>query len=270
VSVAVVTGPTSGIGRAVSLRLGDHGFHIVAVGRSEERLGRLVRQVTAAGGSAEALLVDLASFESVRDGARRLAGRPIDVLIDNAGVAVARGTTVDGFEIQFGVNHLGHFLLTELLVPDLRDGARVVVVASDMHRRARGIDLDRVTRPTRSWFGVPEYATSKLANVLFTRELARREPRLRCYAVHPGLVDTDLFPAVTRPLIRRSAITPEEGADTVVWCAVEPDPGKVSGGYFARRHEVPPSPVALDDDLAAELWARSVSWCGVGTTEPDR
>jgi retinol dehydrogenase 12 len=268
-SVALVTGSTSGIGRAVSHQLATEGFHVIAAGRSLERLSAVVDEVTGQGGSAEPLLVDLASFGSVRHAVTVLAGKRIDVLVDNAGVAVARGSTADGFEIQFGVNHLGHFLLTRLLGPNLADGARIVVVSSDMHRRASGIDFDRVTRPTRSLFGVPEYATSKLANVLFVRELARVAPQWKTYAVHPGLVDTGLFPAVTRPLIRRTALTPEHGADTVVWCATEPSLEGQTGLYYARRQEVPPSAEALDDDLARELWAKSDAWCGSGAAETD-
>jgi NAD(P)-dependent dehydrogenase (short-subunit alcohol dehydrogenase family) len=268
-TVALVTGPTSGIGRAVSRRLAEEGIHVIAAGRSVARLDDVVGEIGRTGGSAEPLVVDLSSFASIRQAAGKLEGRSIDLLIDNAGVAVARGTTFDGFEIQFGVNHLGHFLLTNLLCPALPQGARVVIVSSDMHRRARGIDFDRVTGPTRSMFGVPEYATSKLANILFARELARVRPQWRTYAVHPGLVDTHLFPALTRPLVRRTAISPDEGADTIVWCATEPSLERHTGRYYARRQEVSPSALAMDDGLARELWARSHAWCGLGETGVD-
>jgi NAD(P)-dependent dehydrogenase (short-subunit alcohol dehydrogenase family) len=160
-------------------------------------------------------------------------------------------------------------LLTLSLPPHLADGARFVVMSSDILKRTHGIDFDRVTRPTHSLFGVPEYATSKLANILFVRELARVEPQWRTYAVHPGLVDTGLFPAVTRPLIRLTALTPEQGADTVVWCATEPSLEGQTGLYYARRQEVPPSAEALSDKLASELWARSDGWCGIGPAETD-
>jgi NAD(P)-dependent dehydrogenase (short-subunit alcohol dehydrogenase family) len=268
-AVALVTGPTSGIGRAVSRRLAMEGLHVIAGGRSRERLDSLVAEIAGAGGSCEPMVMDLSSFASVRQAVETLEGRSIDVLVDNAGVAVARGSTADGFEIQFGVNHLGHFLLTNLLRPNLVSGARVVVVSSDMHRRARGIDFDRVTRPTRSWFGVPEYATSKLANILFARELARACPELRTYAVHPGLVDTHLFPAVTRPLVRTAAVSAEEGADTIVWCALEPSLATATGGYYSRRQEVSPSAEASDDALAVQLWSRSEMWCGIGGLNGD-
>ncbi|MCI0679538.1 MAG: SDR family oxidoreductase [Actinobacteria bacterium] len=263
--VAMVTGSTSGIGRAVARRLALMGFSVVAAGRSEDRLRALVAEIGAAGGTVEPLLVDLASLDSVRRAAVEFVstGRRLDVLVNNAGVAVARGVTREGFQIQFGVNHLGHFLLTNELRSVLGEGSRVVVVSSDMHHRADGIDFERLRRPTRSMFGVSEYATSKLANVLFARELARRQPAWRVHAVHPGLVDTALFPALVRPLVRRAGLTPEQGADTIVWCATEDSLGGLSGRYYARRTEQEPSAVARDDSLGAELWVRSEEWCGV-------
>jgi NAD(P)-dependent dehydrogenase (short-subunit alcohol dehydrogenase family) len=264
-SNAMVTGPSSGIGRAVALALAKKGFHVVAAGRSAEKVGRVVDEIRSSRGTAETLVLDLASFQSTKTAAREFeeSGRSLDVLVNNAGVAVARGTTVDGFQVQFGVNHLGHFLLTHHLRRTFRPGTRVIQVSSDMHHRARGIDFEAVTKPTRSMFGVAEYAASKLANVLFVREMARRQPDWGIYAVHPGLVDTPLFPALTRPLVRMSGVTPEQGADTVVWCAMTED-GLTSGGYYASRTEKAPSAVARDDDLAAELWRRSERWCGVG------
>jgi NAD(P)-dependent dehydrogenase (short-subunit alcohol dehydrogenase family) len=265
----MVTGASSGIGAAVATKLATLGFHVVAAGRSEQRLGVVVSRIMSGGGSAEPLLLDLASQESVRGASEviRSTGRAVDILVNNAGVAVERGVTLDGFQIQFGVNHLGHFLLTDAIGGSLGSGARVITLSSEMHRRASGIDFARVTRPTRSPFGVAEYAVSKLANILFTRELARRRPEWRVSAVHPGLVDTRLFPALVRPLVRRTGLTPDQGADTVIWCATEGEP--VSGGYYASRTQLEPSAPAQDDDLAQELWERSERWCGVGRPQAD-
>jgi len=263
--IAMVTGPSSGIGRAVTHQLADLGFHVIAAGRSSQRVGAVVDEVVAAGGSAESLLLDLASLESAREAARAFeaSGRALDVLVNNAAVGVARGATADGFELQFGVNHLGHFMLTHHLRRTFRPGTRIVQVSSNVHYRATGIDFDRVTRPTRSLTGVEEYATSKLANVLFSRHMGQLQPDWRLFAVHPGLVDTGLFPALTRPFLRRRMLTPDQGADTVVWCATDPGLADSSGGYYANRAERALSRAALDGELAAELWDRSERWCGV-------
>lgn len=234
-----------------------------AAGRSEARIEPVVESIRAAGGSAEFVELDLASMTSVREAAESVAesGRSLDLLVNNAGIGVnRRGVTEDGFEVHFGINHLGHFLLTRELLPRLSPGARVVSLASAVHFRANGIDFERMRRPTRL-VGLAEYAVSKLANVLFIRELARRHPELRAYAVHPGLVRTPLIPAPYRLLSGRRMLTPEQGADTVLWCATAPEVGDESGHYYQNRAMTPPSAPAQDDDLARELWDRSERWC---------
>lgn len=261
--IAVVTGPTSGIGRAAALALAADGLHVVAAGRSQAKLGDLLGEIRAAGGSAETVQLDLASLRSVEAAASAIRARhdSIGVLINNAGVGGGRGVTEDGFELQFGTNHLGHFLLTSRLAPALSPNSRLVQVSSEMHRRSDGIDFERVQQRTRSRTGIAEYSTSKLANLLFVRELARRRPDINTYAVHPGLVDTAIFPWFVKPFLGRT-LSPEEGADTVVWCATDPTLGATSGGYWARRAERTPSSLAQDDALAAELWEHSEEWCG--------
>lgn len=261
--VALVTGPGSGIGRATAVGLGQAGFHIIAAGRYPDRVGAVIGEIEAAGGSAEYLRLDLASFRSIRQAAREVvdSGTAIEVLVNNAGIGVnRRGLTEDGFEVHFGINHLGHFLLTRGLAPALGQGARVVSLSSGMHHRAGGIDLKRMRRPTRG-IGVAEYAISKLANVLFIVELARRRPEVNAYAVHPGLVRTRIIPGPIRALTS-GMLTPEQGADTVLWCATARDVAGESGLYYQQRTRVPPSPVAQDADLAKELWDRSNEWCG--------
>jgi len=261
--IALVTGPGSGIGRATAFALASGGFHVVAAGRSEARVQPVVDAIREDGGSAEFLELDLASLDSVGSAAATVVAsdRPIDVLVNNAGIGVnRRGLTPDGFEVHFGINHLGHFLLTRSLAPVLRPGARVVSVASAVHTRARGIDFNRVRKPT-GLIGYAEYGTSKLANILFIRELARRQPEWNAYAVHPGLVDTALIPRWVR-LFTGKMLTPEQGADTVVWCAMAPEVADQSGLYYSRRLVAAPSEVARDDELARELWDRSEEWCG--------
>jgi len=261
---ALVTGPNSGIGRVTTLELGRRGDHVFAAGRSAARVEPVVASIRAAGGSAEFLELDLASMTSMRRAVTRVAesGRALDLVVNNAGIGVnRRGVTEDGFEVHFGINHLSHFLLTRELLPCLSPGARVVSLASAVHFRANGIDFDRMRRPTRL-VGLAEYAVSKLANVLFIRELARRHPELRAYAVHPGLVRTPLIPAPIRFLSGRRMLTPEQGADTVLWCATAAVVGNESGHYYQNRAMTPPSALAQDDDLARELWDRSEAWCG--------
>lgn len=219
-ALALVTGSSSGIGRATAIELGDLGYHVVAAGRSERRTMPVIDLIHERGGSAEYLNIDLASLASAHEAAVEYtsSGRQLDVLVNNAGVGGAKGITEDGFEIHFGVNHLGHFMLTRHLQPVFHPGTRVVQVTSAVHFRAPTIDFSRVRRRTRSLFGIKEYAVSKLANVLFVREMAVRHPEWNTYAVHPGLTRTNILPEYAKPFLRRLQ-TPEQGAKTVVWCA---------------------------------------------------
>jgi NAD(P)-dependent dehydrogenase (short-subunit alcohol dehydrogenase family) len=261
-AIALVTGPGSGIGRATALELASRGFHLVAAGRFEARIQPVIDLIRERGGSSEFLELDLASLDSVRSAAAAFVGtgRTLDVLVNNAGIGInRRGLTEEGFEVHFGINHLGHFLLTRDLAPALHPGSRVVSVASAVHFRADGIDFAAARRPT-GLIGYAEYGTSKLANVLFVRELARRRPQWNVYAVHPGLVDTALIPGWVR-LFTRGMLTPEQGADTVVWCATSDEVRGESGLYYQRRRSVDPSRAAQDDDLARDLWEHSEDWC---------
>jgi NAD(P)-dependent dehydrogenase (short-subunit alcohol dehydrogenase family) len=262
---ALVTGPSSGIGRVTPLELGRKGFHVVAAGRSEERTSSVIDSIREEGGSAEFLHLDLASLESAREAARTFgdSGRRLDVLINNAGIGATRGITADGFEVNFGVNHLGHFMFTHHLRPTFGPGTRIVQVASAVHFRAGGIDFDRLRHRSRSFYGIDEYGVSKLANVLFVRELARRQPDWSTYAVHPGMTATSIIPWYVRLIMRGSLLTPEQGAATVIWCATSDDVTGETGLYYSNKEARPPSAAAQDDDLARELWERSELWCGV-------
>jgi len=223
----------------------------------------VVEEIRSNGGSAEFLELDLASLNSCLQAARTFveSERTLDVLINNAGVGGTRGVTTDGFEITFGVNHLGHFMLTRGLEPALEDETRIVQVTSAAHFSADGIDFERVQSKTRSLLGCKEYGVSKLANMLFVKELARRRPGLRAYGVHPGMTDTNIFPALLKPFLRGRMFTPEQGAETVIWCATSEDISEESGLYYRRKESRPASETAQDEALAAELWERSESWC---------
>lgn len=260
-----ITGATSGIGRAVALDLSRKGHHILVAGRSRDRGTSLVAEIEGSGGSASFLHLDLGSLESVRRAAGEFLDRgvAIDVMINNAGVGMAKGLTGDGFEKHFAINHLGHFLLNYGLQQAFREGTRVVTVASAVHKRVDGIDFDQVTRKGRSLFRLDEYGVSKLANVLYTAELARRRSAWNTYAVHPGFVNTKILPGWLRLLRSARLLTPEQGAATIVYCATDPDLEGQSGQYYARGARAEPSSAAQDPELAAELWARSEQWCGV-------
>ena len=263
--VALVTGPNRGIGKAIALGLVASQFHVVAAGRSEERIQALTDEIEELGGTAEYLALDLSSLDSCRDAALEFSstGRNLDLLVNNAGIGVnRRGITPDGFEPHFGINHLGHFMLTMGLRPAFRRGTRIVQVTSSVHFRASGIDFDDLQRPS-SFGGLDEYAISKLANVLFVREFARRQDQWSVYAAHPGLVDTGLIPWFMKPFLRRRMLTPEQGAETPLWCALSDEVADETGLYYTRRQAVPPSPPAQDSRLAQELWERSEDWCRI-------
>lgn len=258
--LAVITGANAGIGRATAVELGRRGFDLVLVGRSEDRTRPVLAELARLGAEARFVTCDLASLASVAGAARQVT-EPVDALINNAGVGGRRGVTVDGFELAFGVNHLGHHLLTRLLLPQVE--GRVVTVSSNAHFGAPGIDWERVRGRTRSIVGWSEYRVSKLANVLFSRELAKRTGgSITTYAVHPGMVSTRIWrlPPSIRRLVSRKLVTPEEGARTSVWCATDPALSAESGGYYVRSQPGRISDVAADDSLAGDLWERSETW----------
>jgi len=255
----MVTGANTGIGRATAVELARRGANLILDGRSAERTKPVIDEIAARGGEARFLGLDLGSLASVRDAADEFSGWgiPLDVLINNAGVARKRAVSVDGFEYTFAVNYLGHYLLTRRL---LRAGVqRVVNVSSEMHRSVTSIDWEALRR-RGSFIGLPEYRVSKLCNILFTRELIRRYPDVTAVAVHPGLVATEILRNTPRwiNLFMRNAKTPEEGAATTVFCATADD--LVRGGYYANERLREPGPGALDDGLADELWRRSEAW----------
>ncbi|MET0406329.1 MAG: SDR family oxidoreductase [Cystobacter sp.] len=264
----VVTGANSGVGLATTVELARSGAHVVMACRSTERGEVALKQAVERSGSTniELMLCDLGSLDSIRAFASAVRARHpvVDVLINNAGVvSFKRETTRDGFESQLGVNHLGHFLLTLLLLEPLRAApqGRVISVSSGAHRVGSIHWEDpHFTREYSMWRG---YAQSKLANILFTKGLAYR---LRGTAVtanclHPGAVGTQLgvnrdtgFGGTVMKLLSFVFISPEQGADTSVFLATSDEVTGVSGEYFYRRKPATLSRLAEDRELIERLW----------------
>jgi retinol dehydrogenase 12 len=268
----LVTGGNTGIGRATATALARAGGRVYIACRSATAGEAAVSAIKAAAGAQQVWLLplDLASLASVRECAAAFLSRdePLHVLVNNAGVGGQRGMTADGFELHFGVNHLGHFALTSLLLERLKasgPGARVVTVSSEAHYGAPGIDFGALRRRT-SFTGQREYAVSKLCNVLFTQELARRTADVSSYAVHPGVVASDIWrrvPWPARSLIKRRMLTVEEGAVTSVYCATSPAVAAESGLFYDKCAQRTPSRVATPE-LGELLWKYSSEWTGLG------
>jgi retinol dehydrogenase-12 len=260
--IIAITGANIGIGHAVARQLAARGAQLRLLCRSLAKAQPVIDEL---GGVA--IECDLGRLASVRSAAAELLARdePLHVLVNNAGVAGQRGVTADGFELQFGVNHLGHYLLTTLLLDRLRASApaRIVHVASGSHYKARAIDWEAVQRPTASISGFPEYTVSKLANVLYTAELARRleGTGVTTYAVNPGRVASNIWqrmPWPIRPLFKLTMWSTEQGAASTVRAATDLT---ATGAYYDKHAvEQPASVPGRDAALAAELWARSASW----------
>jgi NAD(P)-dependent dehydrogenase (short-subunit alcohol dehydrogenase family) len=260
----LVTGANTGIGKATALELARRGARVVVAGRSETRTVPVVEEIRSSGGDARFLHLDLSSLAAAKAAADEFLswGEPLHVLVNNAGVVRQRKVTEDGFEHTFGVNYLGHYLFTRLLLPVLESStpSRVVNVSSEMHRPITSIDWDALHR-RGSWIGIHEYRVSKLGNVLFSKELARRFDDVEAVSLHPGLVATDIMrnaPSWIQRLSHRNALTPEEGARTTVHCATTPH--LIDGGYCVNERLREPGSGALDGRLAEELWIRSESW----------
>jgi retinol dehydrogenase 12 len=273
-SVALITGANTGIGYETALGLARHGVHVFIACRSPERAEAAVARMLAEAPESrvELLALDLADLSSVRSCANQFLARelPLSLLINNAGVAGSRGLTASGFENAFGVNHVGHFLLTQLLLPSLRAAApsRVVTVASEAHRAARSIDWNALRKHTKTRVAYTEYAVSKLANILFSAELARKleGSGVSTYALHPGTVASHIWreiPWPVRPLMKLAMLSPEEGSATTLYCALAEESGKQTGLYYDGGRVSTPSRLARDPALAAELWKRTEEWVAI-------
>jgi NAD(P)-dependent dehydrogenase (short-subunit alcohol dehydrogenase family) len=271
--VAVVTGGNSGIGKEAALEIARQGAHVVIAARNPAKAAAAVAEIennAGARGRVETIPVDLASFASVHAFAEAFTARHdrLDILLNNAGgVLRKRIETVDGHEAQFQVNHLGHFLLTSLLAGPLAAAkpARVINVSSYAHSTARGgLDFDDLDWERRRYRSFAVYSATKLMNILFTRELARRHDsdELTANALHPGFVgsnfaregDFGLLGTIVMPLIRPFAISSQKGALTSIYLASSPDLDGITGQYFIKGKAVKPANHALDDAAAARLW----------------
>jgi len=269
----LVTGGNAGIGYATALDLAGRGGRVWIGSRSLTRGEAAAAAIRSATGSDQVSLLnlDLADLSSVRLAAQVMLDRaePLHVLINNAGVGGARGLTADGFEMHFGVNHLGHFALTQALLPLLAAGApaRVVNVASDAHYQANGIDFGVLRQRSRSITGLQAYATSKLCNVLHAAELGRRiaGSGVTTYSLHPGVVASEIWrriPWPARQIVTRRMLTTEQGARTSLYCATSPEAGGETGLFYDTCKVTEPSRVATPE-LAARLWEYSEHWTAV-------
>jgi retinol dehydrogenase-14 len=275
----LITGATSGIGLEASVKLAALGAELVLVARDRERGEAAVAAVEKRSGSAAIALMrcDFSSVTQIRAlAAEVVAGCPrLHVLVNNAGsVAAKREVTDGGIEQTFAVNHLGPFLLTNLLLDLLRRSApaRVVTVASAAHR-AGNMPFDNLHFEHGGYGVMRAYARSKLANVLFTRELGRRlaGTGVTANCLHPGAVATNIWsraPRYTQPLLavaKLFMLSAEKAADTIVYLAASQEVAGQTGGYYERNRKVSPSPLAQDDTVARELWTRSADLVGLAT-----
>jgi retinol dehydrogenase 12 len=265
-----VTGANSGIGRAMVEALADRGGRVVLAARSEERTRPVLEGILRKhqGLDAQFVKVDVSSLGSVRRAAEQFlaTGHPIDVLVNNAGIAGTHALSADGFDLTYATNHIGPFLLTNLLLPRLREApqGRIVNVSSVAQMRLKAMDwsgLERQAAAKQSGFA--EYAVTKLMNVLHAKELARRlaDTRITTYALHPGAVKSNVWRALPPPIqwfLKLFMLSNEEGARTQIYCATAPELAKASGRYYVKSREARPNPLAEDPVLAAELWSRTV------------
>jgi NAD(P)-dependent dehydrogenase (short-subunit alcohol dehydrogenase family) len=266
----VITGGTAGIGMAAAERLAADGAHLTLIGRDRGRGERAVTRLKARVPDAEIdfRAADLSSMDEVRRLGDDLAALPrVDVLINNAGAIFdRRAVTAEGLERTFALNHMGYFLLANRLLEKLKAAApaRIVNVASEAHRGAT-LDFDDLQN-ARNYSGWLAYRRSKLANILFTRELARRleGTGVTANCLHPGFVASEfgdrnglLFRIGLGIAKRATAITPAQGADTVVFLAASPEAAAANGGYFKKRREIAPSSAARDEAAARRLWEAS-------------
>jgi retinol dehydrogenase-12 len=256
----LVTGATSGIGLAAARALAGRGALVVVGARDPARGQAVVDGIARAGGRAQLFLADLSRLASVREAAARFAASHprLDVLVNNAGTASRKRTvTVEGHEVTWAVNVLAPFLLTRLLAGSLRGAPRprVVNVGSGAHRKASmSWDDLELAHDYGAWRA---YKQSKLALLLFSREMARREHGLTVNVVHPGAIATGLWrdlPWIARAVVGRLLPGPESGAAPLVRLATDPVLDGVSGRYFVRDREAIPSAAALDDVAATRLW----------------
>ena len=266
---ACITGAGSGIGFHTALELARQGYRVILGIRNAEKAAISANEIRKAvpGSSVLPMTLDLSSRVSIEAFAAELSASvpSLDILVNNAGqMCSTYKTTADGFELQIGVNYMGHFLLTRLLHGHLKKSpeGRVIVVSSSAHYGGK-IDFERFRSDKGKYRGMPAYAQSKLAKVLFAREFARRHPELRCYSLHPGVVASDIVRGENQgwlmtigwALFKPFTFSPRRGAKTSVFLATASPPPERNGQYFdEHQHPMKPSRLAQDPELARELW----------------
>ena len=276
--IILITGGNAGIGKQTALQLSEKGAEVILACRSRARGEAAAQDIMRKTGNNKASVIhcDLASFNSIRRAAGVFVTKydRLDVLINNAGVFTTDlKRTEEGFELQFGVNHLGHFLLTKALLDHLKSSLRprVINVASAAHYRG-DIDFNnlRGQKGVASYSGMQAYRQSKLANVLFTREMARRHSQIDCNCLHPGTVrtrfankDSKWYVSLGWTLLKPFMVSKKKGAETSVYLASSPAIEGVSGEYFDdKQRRRNPSEKARDDELARKLWDVSEQFVG--------
>jgi len=278
--ICLVTGATSGIGKVTATALAGQGAEVIIAGRNHQKAEDTVRQIQSETGNdaVHYLLADFSDLRQVRTLARSFREQysRLDVLVNNAGAFFnARRETPYGVEMTFLVNHLAPFLLTNRLLETLKSSApaRIVTVSSDAHRYAT-LDFDDLEF-RHGYVGIKAYARSKLANILFTYELARRlvGTGVTANALHPGHVATDIwktnFPLigpVLKWVMGFFALTPQEGADNSIYLASSPDVAGITGQYFVEREALKSSPLSYDESVAQKLWDISEALTGLQET----
>ncbi|MDE2597200.1 MAG: SDR family NAD(P)-dependent oxidoreductase [Sphingomonadales bacterium] len=268
--VAVVTGASSGIGKETAKALVAQGWHVIAHGRDAARSEAARAEIAGAvenGGKVDMVRADLSLLSDTARMADEIAGLTghVDALLANAGgVRDAQVVTAEGNEVTFAGNHLGHFLLVRNLLPLLRAAApsRIVSTSSRAHMLPQAINWDDL-QGLENWTSVGAYGVAKLANVLFTRELARRLAGdvIVAHAMHPGVVASNFASHGNADMQQHMAaaetISPAQAADTLIWLASAEEPAASTGLYWHERQPAEVSPLAQDDAAAARLWAES-------------
>lgn len=276
--ICMITGATDGIGKVSAHALAKQGATVIVVGRNRQKSMKTVSEIRQESGNAnvEYMLADLSSQQAIRELAEQFTSKykQLHVLLNNAGAMfMSRQESVDGIEITFALNHLNYFLLTHLLLDTLKASApaRIVNVSSRAHKRLKTLDFDNL-QGEKSYSGTSAYMISKLGNVLFTYELAKRlkGSQITVNALHPGVVATQFgsnnggwFGRALRKFANLFCISVEEGAKTNIYLASSPEVEGVTGKYFVECKAIPSSKISYDEEAARRLWKVSEALTGI-------
>lgn len=272
--VALITYANDEIGKVTAQALASQGYHVFLACQSQACAMQVIegiRLLSDDAGPVEFLELDLADLDSVRRCAEDFldSGSRLDLLVANAEIIGKKGLTRNGLELAFGICHMGHFLLVNLLLERMKETphARIVVVSSKAHQQASSIDFNMVCSRTATASGQKEYSTAKLANLLFTRELGERLKGMgiSTYAVHSDIPysEGEIQPTSWRRRFSRTLKSPKTSAKTILYCATAPKTLSESGLYYEDCNIATPSSVAMNNSLARELWEFSERYCGI-------